>query len=68
MEVTEKVIGARRLETLRKLGVRALETRTIETACENAATVLAENPSDCPFAAIYARERRRPVFPDVWAQ
>lgn len=52
-EVTEKVVGARRLETLRKLGVQALETRTVDAACEEAVKVLAENPYDIPFAAIY---------------
>ena len=52
-EVTEKVIGARRLETLRKLGIQALETRTVDEACAAVANVLAENPFDIPFAAIY---------------
>jgi PAS domain S-box-containing protein len=52
-ETTEKIVGARRIETLRKLGVQALETRTVEAACEEAARVLAENPYDIPFAAIY---------------
>ena len=52
-ETTELVVGARRLETLRKLGVRAQEDRTVEAACQHAATVLSENPRDIPFAAIY---------------
>jgi PAS domain S-box-containing protein len=52
-ETTEQVVGTRRLETLRKLGVQALETRTVDDACEEAARVLAENPYDIPFAAIY---------------
>src|SRR5918992_5348578 len=52
-ETTERVVGARRLETLRKLGVQALERRRIDAACEGAAKVLAENPYDIPFAAIY---------------
>jgi PAS domain S-box-containing protein len=52
-ETTEKVVGARRLETLRKLGVRSPETRTVEAACHQAAAVLSENPRDIPFAAIY---------------
>jgi hypothetical protein len=52
-ETTEKVVGARRLETLRKLGAQALETHTIAAVCEEAAKVLAENPYDIPFAAIY---------------
>jgi GAF domain-containing protein len=52
-ETTEQVVGTRRLETLRKLGVRTPETRTVEAACEEAASVLAENPYDIPFSAIY---------------
>jgi signal transduction histidine kinase/DNA-binding NarL/FixJ family response regulator len=52
-ETTEQIVGARRLETLRKLGVRAQEDRTVEAACQHAATVLSENPRDISFAAIY---------------
>ena len=52
-ETTEQIVGARRLETLRKLGVRAQESRTVEAACQHAATVLSENPRDISFAAIY---------------
>src|SRR5262245_14259012 len=52
-ETTEKIVGARRLDTLRKLGVQALDTRTVDAACEEAARVLAENTYDIPFAAIY---------------
>ena len=52
-ETTEQVVGTRRLETLRRLGVRKPETRTVEAACEKAANVLAENPYDIPFSAIY---------------
>ena len=52
-ETTEQIVGARRLETLRKLGVRAQEGRTVEAACQHAATVLSENPRDISFAAIY---------------
>ncbi len=52
-ETTEQVVGARRLETLRKLGIRSPETRTVGAACRQAAAVLRENPRDIPFAAIY---------------
>ena len=52
-ETTEQIVGARRLETLRKLGVRAQGGRTVEAACQHAATVLSENPRDISFAAIY---------------
>jgi hypothetical protein len=52
-ETPEQVVGARRLETLRKLGVQATEAQSVETSCREAARVLAENPHDVPFAAIY---------------
>jgi PAS domain S-box-containing protein len=52
-ETTEQVVSARRLETLRKLGLRAAEVQTVEAVCQGAARVLSENPSDIPFAAIY---------------
>jgi signal transduction histidine kinase/DNA-binding response OmpR family regulator len=52
-ETSEQIVGARRLETLRKLGVRGHESRTVEAACQHAVTVLNENPRDIPFAAIY---------------
>jgi PAS domain S-box-containing protein len=52
-ESTGQVVGARRLETLRKLGVRAAEARTVEAACQQAAAVMGENTRDIPVAAIY---------------
>jgi PAS domain S-box-containing protein len=52
-ETTERVIGERRLRTLRELGARTADSRTVEIACERAAAVLADNPHDIPFAAVY---------------
>jgi hypothetical protein len=52
-ETTEKIVGSRRLETLRKLGFQELDTHTIGAACEKVAAALQENPYDIPFAAIY---------------
>jgi PAS domain S-box-containing protein len=52
-ETTEQVVSARRLETLRKLGLRSSEVQTVEAVCQEAARVISENPSDIPFAAIY---------------
>ena len=51
-ETTERVIGARRLETLRKLGIRPAEARTVDAACHEAVALLAENTRDArgPFA------------------
>lgn len=51
-ESTEKIIGARRLETLRQLGLAA-ESRSADEACRRAAQAMATNPHDIPFAGIY---------------
>ncbi|MBY0522053.1 MAG: sensor histidine kinase, partial [Gemmataceae bacterium] len=52
-ETTGQVVGARRLETLRQLGVEAAVARTARDACAAAVRVLAGNPRDVPFAAVY---------------
>ncbi|HEY7909422.1 MAG TPA: ATP-binding protein, partial [Thermomicrobiales bacterium] len=51
-ETTERVIGERRLLTLRALA-GAAEARTVEDACQYAMDALAENPADLPFALLY---------------
>ena len=54
VETTEKVVGERRLLTLRNLATaRSNRSRNAEEACTKAAQVLAANPQDLPFAAIY---------------
>ncbi|HEX3391679.1 MAG TPA: PAS domain-containing protein [Solirubrobacteraceae bacterium] len=55
-ETTERVLGERRLSTLRALGVRSTEERTVEAACVAMAAVLDDNPLDFPFAAIYVTD------------
>ncbi|HVV71724.1 MAG TPA: histidine kinase dimerization/phospho-acceptor domain-containing protein, partial [Verrucomicrobiae bacterium] len=53
-EDTARVLGRRRLKTLRDLGERALvESKTDAQACQAAATVLLENPYDFAFALMY---------------
>ena len=52
-ETTRQMVSPRRLETLRKLGIRAGEARTVAEACQQAVAVLSENTRDIPFAAIY---------------
>src|SRR5262249_19131545 len=53
-EDTGRVLGRRRLKTLRDLGERALaEARTEAQACQAAAHALEANPYDFPFALIY---------------
>nr|WP_253207093.1 ATP-binding protein [Verticiella sp. GG226] len=54
-ETTHQVINARRWETLRKLGMRSLETRNMAAACQHISQTLDENRLDVPFAAIYER-------------
>ena len=38
-ETTGQVVGARRLEALRKLGIRAGEARTVQEACQRAVRI-----------------------------
>jgi hypothetical protein len=52
-ETTGRVIGERRLKTLRDLARTVMEAKTAEEACEVAARTLASNPHDVPFALIY---------------
>ena len=53
-ETTGRVLGERRLQTLRDLSERSLaEAKTAEQACHSAAASLAKNPYDFPFALIY---------------
>jgi hypothetical protein len=55
-EITEKVIGERRIVALRDLGARAAEAKTAEEACAIAAAALVNHPKDIPFALLYLIE------------
>ena len=50
IETTEKVIGERRLRTLRDLAARAVDAKTQADAWQIVANTVAENPADVPFA------------------
>ncbi|HEV8189844.1 MAG TPA: hypothetical protein VGP83_18965, partial [Pyrinomonadaceae bacterium] len=52
-ETTGRVVGERRLQTLRDLGRTVIEGRSAEEACDVAVKTLAENPYDVPFALVY---------------
>lgn len=52
-ETTGRVVGERRLQTLRDLGRTVMEVRSTEEACEAAVKTLAENTYDIPFALVY---------------
>jgi PAS domain S-box-containing protein len=58
-ETTERVIGQRRLDTLHRLGSRSAERRSCEAVCQEAIRVLAGNPRDVPFAALYLAQAGR---------
>jgi hypothetical protein len=52
-EITEKIVGERRVEALRDLGARTGESKTAEVACAIAAETLARYARDIPFALFY---------------
>ncbi len=52
-ENTGRVVGERRLQTLRDLGRTVIEVKSAEEACDVAARTLEANPYDVPFALIY---------------
>jgi len=52
-EVTERVIGERRLRALSELASHVARVERVEETCERASDVLAHYPSDIPFAAQY---------------
>jgi PAS domain S-box-containing protein len=53
IETTATVLGARRLRTLRDLAAHTAGTQDLAATFARAAAVLAENPHDIPFAALY---------------
>ena len=55
-EITEKVVGERRIVALRDLGARVGEARTAEEACRIAAQILAGHDKDIPFVLLYLIE------------
>jgi signal transduction histidine kinase/DNA-binding response OmpR family regulator len=52
-ETTGRVIGERRLQTLRNLGRTVMDVQSAEEACAVAAQTLTANAADIPFALIY---------------
>src|SRR5262245_49114641 len=53
IEHTQRVLGERRLRTLRALADRTADAKGDIEACEAAGTVLAANPLDVPFSLVY---------------
>ncbi|MBA2251077.1 MAG: response regulator [Nitrospirales bacterium] len=57
-ETTARVLGARRLRTLRDLGAQSSLAKSAEDACVISMRTLAENPADVPFALLYLLDER----------
>ncbi|HEY9735327.1 MAG TPA: ATP-binding protein, partial [Trichocoleus sp.] len=55
-ETTQRVIGERRLKTLRELAADTLTAKAVEPLCQLVAQALASNPDDIPFALLYLSE------------
>jgi signal transduction histidine kinase len=53
IETTKRVIGERRLATLRELAARAASVQAPEAACHAAVETLGANAADVPFALVY---------------
>jgi len=58
-EVSERVIGERRLRVLRDLATRLTGVETVREACDRFAAVLADDPFDVPFACLYVLDETR---------
>ncbi|HWM70956.1 MAG TPA: response regulator [Steroidobacteraceae bacterium] len=52
-EVTERVIGERRLRVLRDLAAQSVGIENVAGSCRRAIQVLAQYPNDLPFTALY---------------
>ncbi|WP_164708064.1 ATP-binding protein [Paraburkholderia phosphatilytica] len=56
VEITQRVIGERRLKILGDLGSHVTEAKTAEEACQRAAAVLSAHAKDIPFVLLYLRD------------
>jgi signal transduction histidine kinase len=59
IETTQKIIGERRLRTLRDLAAHGKGAESEASICRGAAGVLQRNPLDVPFALIYSVDEKR---------
>ena len=55
-EVTQQVLGERRLRLLRDLAAQTGETRSVQDTCQDLMSAIAAHPLDVPFALLYLRE------------
>ncbi|MBD0334814.1 MAG: response regulator [Cyanobacteria bacterium Co-bin13] len=55
-EVTQQVLGERRLRLLRDLSSKSGEIRSVAATCQDVVAAIAAHPLDVPFALLYLRE------------
>jgi PAS domain S-box-containing protein len=55
-EVTQQVLGERRLRLLQNLAAKVDRTQSVELTCHDAIAAIAMHPMDVPFALLYLRE------------
>jgi PAS domain S-box-containing protein len=60
-EITDKIIGERRITALRDLAASSGEAGTAEEACATAMAALSSHPKDVPFAVAYLIDESRKV-------
>jgi PAS domain S-box-containing protein len=60
-EITEKVVGERRVRALRDLGARSTEPRSAEEACTILRETLAAHSKDIPFVLVYLLDEKRQI-------
>ena len=58
-ETTSRVLGERRLRTLRELASEVTRASSVQETARITAAVLSENPRDLPFALIYLGDKKR---------
>lgn len=57
-EISAKIVGDRRILALRDLASRAAKAKSVEEACAEAATTLANYRKDVPFALLYLLDEK----------
>src|SRR5215212_4718299 len=55
-EVTQQILGERRLRLLRDLALTAGDARSVDVACRALADTISAEPLDVPFALVYVRD------------
>lgn len=58
-EITDKVVGERRVRALRDLGARSVEPRSAEEACIIVRETLSTHSKDIPFLLLYLLDEKR---------